>query len=126
MKLSESNGFIIEQDFKDDDVLVTHTEDPGKAMSAYVSMVKNFIDVSPTFSVRIYAVQFEGESKEDRDTECMRIANKNFGHCKAVQIGAFMQVDSRILVDLNAFIGPIVKYGHEGDDIPHSHAKPEE
>jgi hypothetical protein len=126
MKLADANGFIIEQDFKDDDVLVTHTEDPGKAIAAYVNMVKSFIDMSPTFTVRIYAVQFEAEDKEGRDVETMRIANKNFGHCKAVQIGAFMQVDSRILVDLNAFVGPIVKYGHEGDDIPHTHAKPEE
>jgi hypothetical protein len=125
MNVSEANGFIIEQDFADDDVLVTHTEDPQKAVQAFVSMVKSFIDVAPNFSVRLYAVQFEAEVKEDRDKECLAISSKNYEHCKAVQVGAFMQVESKILVDLNAFIGPIVKYGHDGDDVPHSHTKPE-
>jgi len=123
MKLADSNGFIIEQDFADDDVLVTHTDDPGKAMQGFVTMVKSFIDMSPTFSVRIYAVQFEAEDKEGRDAETMRISSKNYAHCKAVQVGAFVQVDSKIIVDLNAFIGPIVKYGHEGDDAEHSHGE---
>ena len=118
MKLSDANGFIIEQDFKDDDILVTHTDDPGKAMQGFVTMVKGFIDMSPTFTVRMYAVQFESE---DRDEECMKIASKNFEHCKAVQVGAFAQIDGKVLIDLNAFIGPIVKYGHEGDDVPHNH-----
>lgn len=123
MKVTEANGFIIEQDFDDDDTLVTHTDDPGKAMSAYVAMVKNFIDLTPTFSVRVYAVQFESENTDDRNAEVLNIANKNYQHCKAVQVGAFMQIESKILVDLNAFIGPVVQYGHDGDDVPHSHTE---
>ena len=126
MQVSEANGFIIEQDFADDDVLVTHTDDPQKAVQAFVGMVKNFLDVSPNFSVRLYAVQFEAEDKESRDKECLAISGKNYEHCKAVQVGAFMQVESKILIDLNAFLGPIVRYGHEGDDVPHSHDKPED
>lgn len=123
MNVSEANGFIIEQDFHDDDVLVTHTEDPQKAVQAFVSMVKSFLDMAPNFSVRLYAVQFEADDKEGRDTECIAISSKNYEHCKAVQVGAFLQQDSRILIDLNAFTGPIVRYGHEGDDVPHSHKK---
>lgn len=122
MKLAEANGFIIEQDFADDDILVTHTDDPGKAMQGFVTMVKSFIDMSLTFTVRMYAVQFEAEDKDGRDEECMKIASKNFEHCKAVQVGAFAQIDGKVLIDLNAFIGPIVKYGHDGDDTPHSHS----
>lgn len=121
MKLADANGFIIEQDFADDDVLVTHTDDPSKAMQGFVSMVKGFIDMAPTFSVRMYAVKFEADDKEARDEETLAISSKNYQHCKAVQIGAFMQINDKILVDLNAFIGPIVKYGHDGDDVPHSH-----
>lgn len=125
MQVSEANGYIIEQDFADNDVIVTHTEDVNKAAQAFIGMVKSFLDISPNFSVRLYAVQFEGEAKEERDRECLAISNKNYEHCKAIQIGAFMQVESKVLIDLNAFIGPIVRYGHEGDDVPHSHG-PEE
>lgn len=131
MNPSEANGFILEQDFHEDEgpaneVMVTHTDDPAKALQAFVNMVKGFIDISPTFSVRMYAVQFEAESKEDRDAETLRISSKNFQHCKAVQVGAFFQVENTILVDLNAFIGPVVKYGHDGDDKPHTHGTPKE
>lgn len=124
MNPSDANGYILEQDFHDEqnnDVLVTHTDDPTKALSAFVNMVKGFLDVSPTFSVRMYAVQFEAEDKEGRDAETLRISGKNFQHCKSVQVGAFFQVDNIILVDLNAFIGPVVKYGHDGSDEPHTH-----
>lgn len=123
MNVTDANGFIIEQDFADADVLISHTESPEQAVRAFHGLVKSFIDVAENFTVRLYAVQFEAEDKEGRDEETVAISSKNYEHCKAVQVGAFMQVDSRVIIDLNAFTGPIVRYGHEGDDVPHSHKK---
>ncbi len=123
MNVTEANGFIVEQEFPDDETLISHTADATQAVQAFHGMVKSFIDLSPSFLVRLYAVQFEADTKEGRDEETVAIASKNYEHCKAVQVGAFMQNDGKVVVDLNAFTGPIVRYGHEGDDVPHSHKK---
>ncbi len=128
MIASEANGFIIEQDFCDpteNELILTHTEDLGQAIKGFITLVKGFIDLTPTFSVRLYAVQFEAEDKEGRDAEALRIAGKNFQHCKSVQVGAFYQIENTVLVDLNAFVGPVIVYGHDGDDVPHTHGTPE-